>query len=107
MWITGWGRTRPFPTSSPSAASALATITGRLDMAAGQQRRQGYLDALTEHTRPIDEALIVAGDFEQDKAYQDVLATAAPPARRNLCRLRQHGAERPARAGRRGFASAP
>lgn len=51
----------------------IATITGRLDMAAGQQRRQGYLDAITAHNRPSDEALIVAGDFEQDKAYQGTL----------------------------------
>lgn len=51
----------------------IATITGRLDMAAGQQRRQGYLDALQGHNLPIDEALIVPGDFEQEKAYQVTL----------------------------------
>ncbi|MAT97753.1 MAG: LacI family transcriptional regulator [Anaerolineaceae bacterium] len=51
----------------------IATITGRLDMAAGQQRRQGYLDALQEYNLPIDEALIVAGDFEQEKAYRATL----------------------------------
>lgn len=48
----------------------IATITGRLDMAAGQQRRQGYLDALQDHNLPIDEQLIAAGEFEQGKAYQ-------------------------------------
>lgn len=48
----------------------IATVTGRLDMAAGQQRRYGYLDALKEHNLPIDEQLIAAGEFEQGKAYQ-------------------------------------
>ncbi|MBK8899574.1 MAG: LacI family DNA-binding transcriptional regulator [Anaerolineaceae bacterium] len=51
----------------------IATITGRLDMAAGQQRRQGYLDALQDHNLPVNEQLMEAGDFEQEKAYQAAL----------------------------------
>ena len=53
--------------------SRIATITGQLDMAAGQQRRRGYLDALQDHNIPVDETLIVPGDFEQEKAYQATL----------------------------------
>lgn len=55
----------------------IATITGRLDMAAGQQRRYGYLDALEDHNLPIDEQLIAAGEFEQGKAYQATLQLLA------------------------------
>ena len=51
----------------------IATITGQLEMAAGQQRRQGYLDALQENSLPIEEALIRPGDFDQAKAYQATL----------------------------------
>ena len=51
----------------------IATINGRLDMTAGQQRRQGYLDALQENNLPIEEQLIAAGEFEQGKAYQATL----------------------------------
>lgn len=51
----------------------IATVTGRLDMAAGQQRRQGYLDALADHNLLIDEQLMGGGDFEPEKAYQATL----------------------------------
>ena len=51
----------------------IATITGQLEMSAGQQRRQGYLDALQDQNMTIDEALSVAGDFEPAKAYQATL----------------------------------
>ncbi|MCB8976717.1 MAG: LacI family DNA-binding transcriptional regulator [Ardenticatenaceae bacterium] len=51
----------------------IATITGRLDMTAGQQRRQGYLDALQANNLPIEDQLIAAGEFEQGKAYQATL----------------------------------
>ena len=48
----------------------IATVTGRLDMAAGQHRRQGYAEALQDHGLPLDETLAVPGYFEQEAAYQ-------------------------------------
>ncbi|MEZ4641179.1 MAG: LacI family DNA-binding transcriptional regulator [Chloroflexota bacterium] len=52
----------------------IATITGQLEMAAGQHRRQGYLDALQAHGLPVAETLIQQGDFEYERAYQATLA---------------------------------
>lgn len=52
----------------------IATITGRLDMAAGLHRRQGYGDALHAAGLPLDETLIASGDFEAEMAYQATLA---------------------------------
>ena len=43
----------------------IATITGRLDMAAGQDRLEGYRQALKAHHIPVDEGLIVEGDFTE------------------------------------------
>lgn len=47
----------------------IATITGRQDMSAGIQRKQGYLNALQAQGLPIDEALIITGDFDPEAAY--------------------------------------
>lgn len=47
----------------------IATITGRQDMSAGIQRKQGYLNALQARGLSIDEALIVTGDFDPEAAY--------------------------------------
>lgn len=47
----------------------IATITGRQDMSAGIQRKQGYLNALQAQELPIDETLIVTGDFDPETAY--------------------------------------
>lgn len=47
----------------------IATITGPQNVVAGIERRQGYLNALNERHHPIDEALIVAGDFSEISGY--------------------------------------
>lgn len=43
----------------------IATIAGPPDNSAAQDRKQGYLDALQDRGRPVDDALIVTGDFTQ------------------------------------------
>ncbi len=43
----------------------IATITGPLNMAAGQDRLLGYKQALAAHRVPLDEALIQEGDFTE------------------------------------------
>jgi LacI family transcriptional regulator len=43
----------------------IATITGRADMAAGQDRLEGYRKALIGRGVPVDEELIVDGDFTE------------------------------------------
>lgn len=43
----------------------VATITGPLNMAAGQDRLEGYKQALRARHLPIDEHLIVEGDFTE------------------------------------------
>jgi len=48
----------------------IATITGPLDNTAAQDRKQGYLDALRNRGRPVDEALIERGDFTQASGYE-------------------------------------
>jgi LacI family transcriptional regulator len=47
----------------------IATITGPLNTAVGLDRRQGYLNALNERGYPLDEALIVEGDFTEAGGY--------------------------------------
>ncbi len=44
----------------------IATITGRLDMSAGQDRLEGYRQALKAHRIPVEEELIVEGDFTEN-----------------------------------------
>jgi LacI family transcriptional regulator len=41
-------------------------ITGRLDIVAGQDRLQGYRQALEARGIPVDERLIAEGDFTED-----------------------------------------
>ena len=43
----------------------IATITGPLNMAAGQDRLAGYKAALAAHHIPLDEDLVVEGDFTE------------------------------------------
>ena len=43
----------------------IGTITGRLDMTAGQDRLKGYRQALEAHRIPVDEELIIEGDFTE------------------------------------------
>jgi len=47
----------------------IATITGPLNTTVGLDRRQGYLDALNDRNRSIDETLIVEGDFTELGGY--------------------------------------
>jgi LacI family transcriptional regulator len=43
----------------------IATITGPLNMTSGQDRLEGYLQALERQRLPVDEALIVEGNFTE------------------------------------------
>jgi LacI family transcriptional regulator len=43
----------------------IATITGPLNMTAGMDRLKGYRQALAAHQLPVDEALILEGDFTE------------------------------------------
>ncbi|MBN1810323.1 MAG: LacI family DNA-binding transcriptional regulator [Anaerolineae bacterium] len=44
----------------------IATITGRQDIVAGQDRLQGYRQGLEARGIPVDERLIAAGDFTEE-----------------------------------------
>ena len=48
----------------------IATVAGPLDSTAAQDRKQGYLDALRDRGRPVDEALLASGDFTQAGGYE-------------------------------------
>jgi len=43
----------------------IATVTGRLDMSAGQDRLTGYRQALEQHRIPAEEDLVFEGDFTE------------------------------------------
>jgi LacI family transcriptional regulator len=61
----------------------IGIITGRLDMAHGQDRLSGYKDALQAHDIPVDEALIAEGDYSESsgmtamRQLRDATPTAA------------------------------
>jgi DNA-binding LacI/PurR family transcriptional regulator len=46
----------------------VATITGPLDMTSGEDRLAGYRQALEAHRLPVDDDLIVEGDFTEASA---------------------------------------
>ena len=48
----------------------IATITGPMDSPAALDRRKGYLEALRDRNRSIDEALIDGGDFSEVSGYE-------------------------------------
>jgi len=50
--------------------SRIATITGPMDSPAALDRRKGYLEALRDRNRSIDEALIDGGDFSEVSGYE-------------------------------------
>jgi LacI family transcriptional regulator len=57
----------------------IATITGRLDMAHGQDRLEGYRQALKAHRIPVKEELIVEGDYTENSgmvAMQQLLSNS-------------------------------
>ncbi len=43
----------------------IGTLTGRADMTAGQDRLEGYRQALAVHRIPVEEELIIEGDFTE------------------------------------------
>jgi LacI family transcriptional regulator len=60
----------------------IATITGRLDMTAGQDRLEGYRQTLKAHRIPVEEDLIVEGDFTENSGMVAMqrLLPASPSA---------------------------
>ena len=60
----------------------IATITGRFDMTAGQERLDGYRQALQAHGIPIDENLVAKGDFSERSGVTGMqrLLSASPDA---------------------------
>jgi LacI family transcriptional regulator len=60
----------------------IATITGRLDMTAGQDRLEGYRQALKAHRIPVEEELIAEGDFTESSGMVAMqrLLSASPGA---------------------------
>ena len=61
----------------------IACITGSLDLSLSFERMAGYREALLEHDVPVDESLIVEGDFQFESGYQatrQLLALADPPS---------------------------
>ena len=60
----------------------IATITGRLDMIAGQDRLEGYRQALQARSIPVEEDLIVEGDFSESSGVMGIqrLLPASPDA---------------------------
>jgi LacI family transcriptional regulator len=60
----------------------IATITGPLDMASGEDRLIGYRQALETHRIPVQEALIAEGDFTEGGGAMGMrrLLSASPAA---------------------------
>jgi LacI family transcriptional regulator len=60
----------------------IATITGPLSMASGEDRLTGYCQALAAHRIPVEEALIVEGDFTEGGGMMGMhrLLSASPTA---------------------------
>ena len=60
----------------------IATITGRLDMSVGQDRLEGYRQALKAHRIPVEEELIVEGDYTENSGMVAMqrLLPASPSA---------------------------
>ena len=83
-------------TSSTSGRRHVATVTGPLDMCAGQDRLAGYRRAVEARAATYDESLVSVGDFTSAGGYDGDLAPAgaAPRRRRDLRRLRPRGVRR-------------
>ena len=60
----------------------IATITGPLTMAHGEDRLLGYRQALEAHRLPVDERLVVAGDYTEESGSMGMqrLFSASPTA---------------------------
>ena len=50
----------------------VATITGPINMIAGSDRYNGYLDALRDRRVPFDPALVVESDFTEEGGYRSM-----------------------------------
>jgi LacI family transcriptional regulator len=60
----------------------IGLITGRMDLASGIERLDGYKAALADHGLPLDESLICPGDFFQPTGYSGghhLLSLPTPP----------------------------
>ncbi len=58
----------------------IGTITGRLNMSSGQDRLEGYRRALEAHRIPVDEALVIEGDFSEGsgmRGAKDLMSASA------------------------------
>ena len=51
----------------------IATITGPRDMCSGQERLAGFRDSMSASSLPLDDSLIVEGDFAEDSGYRGML----------------------------------
>ncbi len=54
--------------------SRVATISGPRNMIVGQDRLQGYMDAFLQEHLPLDERLIIEGDFTEEGGYLAMLS---------------------------------
>jgi LacI family transcriptional regulator len=58
----------------------IGTVTGRLNMSSGHDRLAGYRQAMVAHRIPIDEDLVIEGDFSEDSgalAAQRLMSASA------------------------------
>jgi LacI family transcriptional regulator len=96
----------------------VATITGPLDMVPGLDRREGYRSALLEADLPLDEELIIEGDFTEASGYaamqqlwpwepDAVFVASDPMAVGALRALREAGRRVPDDVALIGFDDAP
>jgi LacI family transcriptional regulator len=57
----------------------IAATTGRSNIATGEDRLQGYLEAHAAHGLAIDESLLVAGRFDQETAHDSIVRRMREP----------------------------
>jgi LacI family transcriptional regulator len=79
----------------------IGALTGRLDTAHGQDRLEGYRQALATHQIPLNEDLIVEGDFTEGSGMLAV--PVASRSQRSLRGQRYHGGRRAQSASSGGF----
>ncbi|TKJ47751.1 LacI family transcriptional regulator [Candidatus Aerophobetes bacterium Ae_b3a] len=61
----------------------IAIITGSLNVFTGKERLNGYLEALKEHSLPVDDRLIKKGNFRRESGYfstLELLSLNPPPS---------------------------